>query len=468
MRFLKTATLSIVLLPLCLSLTACESMNTAMTDVKTRIAQIDLQNMKLPDFSQIEPSENISINSEEYDTGVNVAQNTPKNKTIDNANLATSMIPQTMNTDDTVRFAKGSATCPNIKIVDDLDVMHQFSSPKNPVERNRISSLYLTSLSGDCNVSGNNVVVDVNIEYEGILGPKARIWETDKPSFAYPYFMAMTDPSGNIITKDVYAVTMTYESGSSRVALKESLNQIIPKNNVRDLSDHTIMIGLQLTPDELAFNRTDTGLAYADISALGSISNDNTSYKPTHAAIKAPAPSQKPAFASVTNAIEKTSRAVATGLKNTSVTAVETVQSVSTKAVNAVKPKTVNVEARKNVESANRISVEEITDMSRATSPSLMQNIDDSRPTSVLSTTKALDPFAPINKSVTSQTREAIPQIDVTRPPVQGALIKPIMRDAPVESLIEPAAGSITEQTATGNAATNRDAIQIIDITEGN
>ncbi len=145
--------------------------------------------------------------------------------------------------------------CPRIEIVEELGAINEFTNPRRPVNANLISRVDLNSADSTCEYGRNSVTVDLKLVFEGLLGPKGRIRPDDKPFFSYPFFVAVTSPSGQILAKEVFAASLTYDAGQEEQIYYESLRQIIPVRGKRSGSRHKIMIGFQLTEDQLAFNR---------------------------------------------------------------------------------------------------------------------------------------------------------------------------------------------------------------------
>ncbi len=147
-----------------------------------------------------------------------------------------------------------SPSCPDVRIVSDLNQVHQFNGGKaDPLES--VSSIRLQDIAEDCWIGAKNISVEITLAFEGVLGPKGKARETDKPSFAYPYFVAITNAQGNIVAKEVFAVTLTYDDGKTEDTKIEKVRQVIPIAPT-DMKNYKILVGFQLNDEELAYNRT--------------------------------------------------------------------------------------------------------------------------------------------------------------------------------------------------------------------
>lgn len=145
--------------------------------------------------------------------------------------------------------------CPQVAVVDDLKNLTQFEIPSAPTPGTKISSIAITGVKSSCNVTEKTVAVDMGLRFDGQLGPKAAEWKTESHSFAYPYFIAVTTPAGEILSKEVFAATIRYDSGEAAITQEESIRQVIPLREGMTAAGYEILVGFQLTSDELNYAR---------------------------------------------------------------------------------------------------------------------------------------------------------------------------------------------------------------------
>lgn len=148
-----------------------------------------------------------------------------------------------------------ASPCPQVEIVDDLSSLSDFESPKTQNKENLISRVDLRSAESSCKLASKSAVVDLKLFFNGQLGAKGRIKPSDKPFFSYPFFVAVTAPSGKIMAKEIFAASLTYAANEDAHVYNEVLRQIIPINSKSEASRYKILIGFQVTPDQLAYNR---------------------------------------------------------------------------------------------------------------------------------------------------------------------------------------------------------------------
>ncbi len=155
------------------------------------------------------------------------------------------------------RTAEMVTPCPKVEIVDELSALTEFSDASNPVDYNVISRVHLTQVESSCRYNERNVMIDLKLAFEGELGQKGRVRSNDKPFFSYPFFVAVVAPDNNIMAKEVFAAPITYNRDESKHTYYESLRQIIPIERKVLGQKYKLMIGFQLSPDQLAYNRAN-------------------------------------------------------------------------------------------------------------------------------------------------------------------------------------------------------------------
>lgn len=148
-----------------------------------------------------------------------------------------------------------SADCPKVAVVDELKSIHQFMDGKKARSENELSSMTIADLQSRCAHHQNTITVALDMTFHGTLGAQAQRWTNGHQGFAYPYFVAVTAPDGDILAKEVYAVTVAYQEGQNTMTQHETLRQIIPLRPGAEARDYQLLIGFQLNDDQLAFNR---------------------------------------------------------------------------------------------------------------------------------------------------------------------------------------------------------------------
>lgn len=144
--------------------------------------------------------------------------------------------------------------CPSVTIVDELSSLTEFEGFNGAQTEDLTSQVFMTKVSSGCNHNERNVTVDLKLEFKGMLGPGAKVQDNDKPFFSYPFFIAVLNEKDEILAKEVFSASLTYARNEDTHTYYESMRQIIPIESGRP-GGHKVLVGFQLTQDQLAYNR---------------------------------------------------------------------------------------------------------------------------------------------------------------------------------------------------------------------
>jgi len=146
--------------------------------------------------------------------------------------------------------------CPTVQIVSDLGRLYEFAAGQTTTTDNLVSSVKMNETQSTCVFNERSVTVDLKIALDGDLGPKGRRSASEKATFSYPFFVAVTTASGKILAKEIFAASMTYPPGETEQLYFETLRQIIPADSRAQGASYKVMIGFQLAQKQLEYNRT--------------------------------------------------------------------------------------------------------------------------------------------------------------------------------------------------------------------
>jgi hypothetical protein len=131
----------------------------------------------------------------------------------------------------------------------------EFYNPDKATDASKISEVTITDVKNVCRIENGALVMQIDLSLEGKTGPKARVKSTDKPSFAYPYFVAVTDPQGNVLSKEIFAASVAYRADQKELKQIESIFQNMPFPDSTIGQSYSVIVGFQLTPEQLAYNQ---------------------------------------------------------------------------------------------------------------------------------------------------------------------------------------------------------------------
>lgn len=161
------------------------------------------------------------------------------------------MAAQTQKTD----FVQESATCPEVEIMDNLRHMVEFTDVNTPSPESETARIYIQNIRSSCQKTLADTQVQISLTFEAQLGPKGRLGEKNDANFAFPYFVAATSGDGSVLAKEVFAVSTTFKPGQNTAQQYETVTQKIPVSVNPAEAAQKILIGFQLTEEQLAYNR---------------------------------------------------------------------------------------------------------------------------------------------------------------------------------------------------------------------
>ena len=145
--------------------------------------------------------------------------------------------------------SKTGNECPVVGITPDLGNITQFRGT------DIVSETIIANVAPTCTRDDKAVTVRLAIDFKGRLGPAGMKDAATEANYSIPYLVAVLDPKGEIISKDIFAINLTYSKGQTEQGVPDLLEQIIPLSKGQKPGDYKIMLGFQLSEQELAFNR---------------------------------------------------------------------------------------------------------------------------------------------------------------------------------------------------------------------
>ena len=138
--------------------------------------------------------------------------------------------------------------CPSVGLVKDTTTLTRFREGGTYDTGDVLYSAFLSNMSSNCMLDGNEVVSDVAFDVTGVKGPASG---TDQISL--PYFVAVTTQGGGILSKQVYNSVIDL-SRDGRGTVREHLNLHLDARGTKDLHEFEVLIGFQLSDDDLVYN----------------------------------------------------------------------------------------------------------------------------------------------------------------------------------------------------------------------
>lgn len=154
----------------------------------------------------------------------------------------------------TKKLAAYDGACPPISTRADLTHLVEFTDPAKASDTTKVSEATMTGVKNNCKVENGGIIMQIDLAFTGETGAKARAKPTDKPSFAYPYFVAVTDEKGTVVSKEIFAVTLAYDANQQQINQTETVYQNMPVPDSAAGQTFHVVAGFQLSEDQLAYN----------------------------------------------------------------------------------------------------------------------------------------------------------------------------------------------------------------------
>lgn len=145
--------------------------------------------------------------------------------------------------------------CPRASIVGDAADLTRYRSDSAGQGGQDLTDMVfdarITGVSGKC-VRGDPGTLDVTatVGMELMRGPAMRGRAED-----VPFFVAVSEGE-RILDKQVYRIHAEFPANTDRVRItSENVNVALPVERAKSGAAYDLLVGFQLTPDELAFNR---------------------------------------------------------------------------------------------------------------------------------------------------------------------------------------------------------------------
>ena len=182
-------------------------------------------------------------------------------------------------------------TCPNVSVRPDLARLVDFQSPAKTSDSDKVSEVSIISVENICRIEKESLIMQIDLALSGNTGPKGRIKPGDKPSFAYPYFVAVTDSQGHVVSKEIFAASLAYGASQNALEQKETVFQAMPFPDIAQGLSYSVIVGFQLTEQQLAYNQ---GRAVSPLAASYTTPPAPTIESPVKSTSAIPKPVSKP------------------------------------------------------------------------------------------------------------------------------------------------------------------------------
>jgi hypothetical protein len=146
-----------------------------------------------------------------------------------------------------------SGPCPVVGSVYDAARYVKFVTPEGKIYSDIAFTGEITDVRMYCRYTGNvPLVAEVEIDFAFGRGPQA-----DGRTHDYPYFLAVTRRNGKVLAKEYFSTRAQFSRGDVTTVTEQVKRITIPRAD-ESISgvNFEIVVGFELTPEQLAFNRS--------------------------------------------------------------------------------------------------------------------------------------------------------------------------------------------------------------------
>ncbi len=155
------------------------------------------------------------------------------------------------------QYSKEGFACPTVGIIEDLRSITLFGDNNKPNDKSIAGYAKIEDFSGSCAFEGGFVEVNMDVLFSAKSGTRVISDRVTESTIAFPYFIAVADEAGNILRKEVFAVAMRFQENKDTTRQSDTIKPRIPLANPQAGQSYQVLIGFQLTREQLNFNRGD-------------------------------------------------------------------------------------------------------------------------------------------------------------------------------------------------------------------
>ena len=152
---------------------------------------------------------------------------------------------------------KSQSPCPKAMVLSEASSVTTFMPGKGRDITDIETETLINQVVRSCIYKGSTVSVRTLIKFESTKGPRYK-----KNIKELNFFVAVLDKEENIVGKEIFTLEIPYTKNSRKSQVLDNIEQIIPiKPSLRGL-DYTILVGFQLEPLELIYNKQQRKSGY--------------------------------------------------------------------------------------------------------------------------------------------------------------------------------------------------------------
>ena len=145
----------------------------------------------------------------------------------------------------------GQTPCPHVAIMPELQAVAKFGPGPGRQDSDAIYGARMLAAASTCSADKKKGGLAIATK----LGVTAVRVKPDVRKGQITYFVAVIDRRQTILNKRDFVIELNFPAAQSRLEITEQLEEFIPLPKDANGDDYGIVIGFELTPDELQYNR---------------------------------------------------------------------------------------------------------------------------------------------------------------------------------------------------------------------
>jgi hypothetical protein len=141
--------------------------------------------------------------------------------------------------------------CPRASIISDGATVTRFREGPGRDLTDVTVKGEIVDVAVDCDYDRRGVDVALQVAIAAERGPADRTRTAE-----FDYFVAVADAQRNILAKEVFHVSLRFPPNQQRTGTVDEIEPRIPLKDRADGVDYHIIVGFQLTPEEIEWNRS--------------------------------------------------------------------------------------------------------------------------------------------------------------------------------------------------------------------
>jgi hypothetical protein len=141
------------------------------------------------------------------------------------------------------------AACPGTLIAPDLDALTLLRPGGGTSPADIRFGVKLFSASSSCSGDKTGVHTDTDLLFVAARN------DPDVKQEQFTYFVAIADAQQNILAKQNFTLQVEFAPKQNQMRISEALKETLPLRNPASAGNYSIIVGLQLTPDQVELNR---------------------------------------------------------------------------------------------------------------------------------------------------------------------------------------------------------------------